>query len=247
MTLVVGHRGSPHQAPENTLPSFRKALSEGVGMVELDVHLCADGIPVVIHDEDLLRVAGSALVVAETGLDELTQPRGDFPGVPSLEEVLSELCPHIPVNVELKMTTLAPALGQAVAALLQRLGLGRRVLVSSFCHAALPLIQSLCPGLVTGRLYHPLSTGPLGIEEAEGILREPLELASPDLPFRGRVVVMEHNMVDRALVERFRRSEGHVLVYTVDEESDMRRCLGLGVDAIISNRPGLLRQVVTGR
>ena len=48
MTLVVGHRGSPAQRPENTLPSFELAVEQGVDAIELDVHLTADGQLAVI-------------------------------------------------------------------------------------------------------------------------------------------------------------------------------------------------------
>src|SRR5205814_885143 len=48
---VVGHRGAAGLAPENTLPSYERALACGVDAVECDVHLSKDGVPVVIHDD----------------------------------------------------------------------------------------------------------------------------------------------------------------------------------------------------
>src|SRR5215471_17864976 len=53
--LVIGHRGFCHQAPENTLPSFRLALEAGVDLVELDYRHSRDEVPVVIHDPELNR------------------------------------------------------------------------------------------------------------------------------------------------------------------------------------------------
>ena len=53
--VVIGHRGYPSIAPENTLASFDRALQAGVDLVELDYHHSADGIPVVIHDGTLDR------------------------------------------------------------------------------------------------------------------------------------------------------------------------------------------------
>lgn len=53
--LVIAHRGARAYAPENTLPAFRKAAELGAAMVELDVQLTADGLPVVLHDDTLER------------------------------------------------------------------------------------------------------------------------------------------------------------------------------------------------
>ena len=55
---LVAHRGNAREFPENTLPAFRSALELGVRFLELDVHLCADGTPVVIHDHLLARTTG---------------------------------------------------------------------------------------------------------------------------------------------------------------------------------------------
>lgn len=54
----VAHRGAAALCPENTLPAIRKALDSGLNWVEIDVQFSSDGIPIVIHDEDLLRTAG---------------------------------------------------------------------------------------------------------------------------------------------------------------------------------------------
>lgn len=53
--MVIAHRGARAYAPENTLPAFAKALEMGARMFELDVHLTRDGIPVVVHDDTLVR------------------------------------------------------------------------------------------------------------------------------------------------------------------------------------------------
>ena len=55
---LVAHRGNAGEFPENTLPAFTSALEFGLRFLELDVHLSADGIPVVIHDHELIRTTG---------------------------------------------------------------------------------------------------------------------------------------------------------------------------------------------
>src|SRR5437867_3156892 len=53
--LVIGHRGVCQFAPENTLPSFERALDAGCDLVELDYRHSRDAVPIVIHDASLAR------------------------------------------------------------------------------------------------------------------------------------------------------------------------------------------------
>ena len=72
MVYVIGHRGAAGHAPENTLKSFHKAVELGADMVELDVHLCATGEPVVIHDDTVDRTTDGSGRVQDLSLDDLS-------------------------------------------------------------------------------------------------------------------------------------------------------------------------------
>ncbi|MGB5306654.1 MAG: glycerophosphodiester phosphodiesterase family protein [Gammaproteobacteria bacterium] len=63
---LVAHRGAPLVYPENSLPGFEAALQAGAGYVETDVHISADGVPVLSHDPSLLKITGRELQVAAT-------------------------------------------------------------------------------------------------------------------------------------------------------------------------------------
>ena len=76
--VVLGHRGSPQEAPENTLPSFRKALEQGADGVELDVHLTCDGALVVFHNYTLSGTTGSRGFLAKRTLEELKELDAGF-------------------------------------------------------------------------------------------------------------------------------------------------------------------------
>ena len=69
--LIIAHRGSSARAPENTILAFQTAIEDGAQGVEFDVHLAKDGIPVVIHDDDLRRVGLRPERVADLCSDEL--------------------------------------------------------------------------------------------------------------------------------------------------------------------------------
>lgn len=107
--LILGHRGLPSEAPENTLSSFRKALEAGADGVELDVRLARDGIPVVVHDVDMRRTTEARGCVDELDSEEIRLCSVRWRGrvvttvhVPTLAEVLRDLPPGTTVDVELK-------------------------------------------------------------------------------------------------------------------------------------------------
>jgi glycerophosphoryl diester phosphodiesterase len=137
--VPLAHRGlHGSELAENSMPAFEAARDAGFG-VELDVHLAADGVPVVVHDTDLLRVAGDARTVAALSSTELARvalrPQGNsggtgrgaavaaapaVGGVPTLAAVLAALR-SVPVMVEVKQSRVrVGALETAVAAVLAR-------------------------------------------------------------------------------------------------------------------------------
>ena len=128
---ILGHRGAPREAPENTLASLRRALELGLDGVEYDVHPCQSGEPVLIHDETLDRTTNLTGPIATLPLSELVHADAGswfqkaFAGepLPMLEEALelglgSE--PGIP-NVHHMIELKDPGLVAAVAAALKRL------------------------------------------------------------------------------------------------------------------------------
>src|SRR5437016_7408190 len=88
---IVGHRGAAGLEPENTLPSFRRAVELGVEWVELDVRLTADGHPVLLHDEALDRTTTATGPVAAVTLDTLRSIRASGHPIPTLPEALAAL------------------------------------------------------------------------------------------------------------------------------------------------------------
>ena len=115
---LVAHRGNAGEFPENTLPAFTSALEFGLRFLELDVHISADGIPVVIHDHDLIRTTGRPgcvfdLRARELALIDAGEPErfGDrFAGtrIPLLRDVVAllERRPEVTLFVEIKRASL---------------------------------------------------------------------------------------------------------------------------------------------
>jgi glycerophosphoryl diester phosphodiesterase len=124
---ILGHRGAPREAPENTLVSLRRALELGLDGVEYDVHACQSGEPVLIHDETLERTTNLSGPVAALPMSELVHADAGgwfgkrFAGepLPLLEEALELDGGDRPVHhmIELKDPSLVAAVARALARL----------------------------------------------------------------------------------------------------------------------------------
>ncbi|MBL3699178.1 glycerophosphodiester phosphodiesterase [Leucobacter luti] len=137
---IVSHRGAAALAPENTLAAMRIAIDQGVEFIEADVHLTADGVPVLLHDPTLDRTTTGTGPVAALTLAELRQLDAgswfgaEFAGepVPTLEELLAELDgANVRALVELKGIWTPEQLA-ATAVLLREAGMVNRVALQSF-------------------------------------------------------------------------------------------------------------------
>lgn len=141
--LVIAHRGASGLAPENTMESFRVAYEADADMLELDIRLTKDRVPVVIHDPRLLRTHHDRAAVNSLTLKELRSRTCDSP-VPTLEEVLEEFYGKIILNIEIK----SRGAGIVAAKLLKRKFIKRpmewdNVLFSSFKARELTAIRKL--------------------------------------------------------------------------------------------------------
>lgn len=99
--LVIGHRGAAGLAPENTMEALRAGFEAGADMLEFDIRLTKDKIPVVIHDARLLRTHHDRATLSALTLAELRRRTQDAP-IPTLEEVLDAFFGKILLNIEIK-------------------------------------------------------------------------------------------------------------------------------------------------
>lgn len=99
---ILGHRGIPVLFKENTLPSLLRAIECGADGIETDVRLTKDGVPVLIHDEDLKNFCGEDVKVRDLNLSELKKFSFDGLNIPTLEEFLSIVPKGKCLNLEIK-------------------------------------------------------------------------------------------------------------------------------------------------
>lgn len=233
--LILAHRGASQAAPENTLSAFREAVAQQADGVELDVQRCATGEVVVCHDERLDRLAGVDWAIRESSLLKLRRADvgtrlGFGPErIPLLEEVFALLPPHLLVNVELKCESLDDGgLTRATVDLIHRLGLEERVLVSSFNPLCLVRLAELAPKLRRGYLIDPDRSFTLHAR-----VLAPLVSSHSVHPY--------YRACTPAHVRTWKAGGYALAAWTVDGAEEARRLRELGVDYLITNRPGQLR------
>jgi glycerophosphoryl diester phosphodiesterase len=235
-TQIWAHRGASAYAPENTLEAFALAVEMKADGIELDVHMTADRCLAVCHDGNIDRTSDGSGRIAEMTLADMRRFsfaagfRDKYENViiPTLGDVYKLIRPTgLVINVELK------ASGDEFLRLVHECGIEYemqgRIIYSSFNHFNLTAMQKLDPDAFVAPLY------------GDGIV----------LPWKyaesfGAKALHPHFASVYALEDYVKNSHAlgiRVHPWTVDGEDDIRRLLGLGVDAIITNRPDVARRL----
>ena len=247
--LIIGHRGAPASAPENTVAGFEAALAEGADGVELDLRLTADGHLVCLHDADLERTTDGGGQVAELTLAAVREldagarfgAGGEHPfagrgvRVPTLAEALAAVpAPHL-VDLEVK----APRGGgrppeatvEALAAALAGRDDTARLVVSTFsgdlARLLVPAVDPVPVGLLTTTL------APIGLAARAAMRVGCRLLVANEGAYRWPGT--------RAAVAWATRAGCRLAAWTVDEPAMAARLGRLGVWFAISNRPGAVK------
>jgi glycerophosphoryl diester phosphodiesterase len=228
---VIAHRGDSAHAPENTLAAFRLAAQAGAGWLEMDVQRTQDGRLVVFHDVTLDRLAGRPEGIGDLTFEELQAlDMGDGERIPAFEDVV-RLAKEAGVGVfpEAKSPELHPGLEEDIVESLRAENSLQQAILQSFEHQGLDAVAAANPELITCPLYGlwKFSLGDAGNSKTVCPMAE--------------MVLLNPWMVRRA------HQEGR-LVYpwfgATENPLVMRLLLGLGVDGLIVNDPGMLERIV---
>ncbi|MEL7060740.1 MAG: glycerophosphodiester phosphodiesterase family protein [Acidobacteriota bacterium] len=241
---VLAHRGDSETAPENTLAALRQALAAGADLIEIDVTFSRDRKIVVIHDETVDRTTDGAGAVLDLDLAALRAlDAGAWKGerfvgerIPTLDDVLAWARERILINVEIKSEAVEVAHGGAsiaseVAQRIAEHGMADRTILSSFDPRPLAWLRDHRPDLTTAALERPRLDRN----------RSPAEIV-------GSVGASGFNTrrdaVHRARIEAAHAADLLVSIYTVNDVADMERVLDLGVDALFTDAPGRLVELL---
>ena len=229
---ILAHRGLVSEfVPENTIKAFADALHVGADVIETDVRATADGVAVIFHDEDLIRLAGIPKKVAELNWKEISViDIGYGKRVPTLEQALQDF-PNARFNLDIKSEqAIAP-----VANLINQLGAQNRILISSFSDSRRKRTVSEINGLVGTSagsvrvfalwLTSVLRAAPLFRFLSKGITA--LQIPVSRFPIR----------LDTKNFVRIALNSGLELHYwTINELEEVKRLVDLGATGIVTDR-----------
>lgn len=232
---VIAHRGDSAHFPENTLVAFQSAIQKGADMVELDGHVTKDGALVVLHDSKLDRTTNSKTIfgksdvlVSQVTLDQIaTLDAGSWKADQFRAEPLPTLEASLKKIQESSVTLLERKSGSALsyAKFLKRLGYADRLVVQSFDWDFLAALKIWLPGV---------RMAALGGEE---VTNEQLD----DLQALGvPILAWNHENLTPETVSRIRSKGFEIWAYTVDDPAQWQHLVDLGLDGIITDKPGEL-------
>lgn len=241
--VIIGHRGASAYHPENTMSAFRAAYEMGAEMIELDVTLSKDGIPVVIHDETLDRTTTGQGSVSDHTLEELkTLDAGSWfsaehseEPIPTLEEVLEFAKGKISVNIEIKTEAVTDeawgGIEQKAWELVKKYEMEDYVLFSSFDYRAVAHLKKINVDIAAALLY----------EKEQSASQTPSELVEV---YSADAFNCSYRQFSKKWAKEASEAGFPVFVYTVNGERLMRKMIKRGASGIFSDKPDVLKKIV---
>ncbi len=219
--LVMGHRGARGLAPENTLAAMKAGVEAGADMLEFDVRLTKDDIPVLNHDFHTLRTHHEASIISRLTLAELKERTKKQPIVP-LTKLLDTYFGKVIVNIEIK----GRGTGKVVAELIRKKYIKRpsdwdNVLFSSFRGNELAAIRKLCPQANLALLHS----------------ENPFIFIAYHRRLHLTAVGFHRLYINRFALEIAKKAGIFTYVYTVNRPHTAFMLAQQGIDGIVSDRP----------
>lgn len=232
---VTAHRGSSMDAPENTLSAVRRAIDDGADFAEIDVQETADGVIVLLHDTDLMRIAGVNKKIWQLTYPEIKSLDAgswfspDFKGehIPTLAETLKLSHDKIKLNIELKFNGHEKQLVESVVKIVRDHQFESQCVITSLNYDGLRKVEKLNPDLKTGFIIAK------SIGNMFRVDTDFLSLAS--------------SIVTADVIAAARKREKAVHVWTINSPDNMSYFINLGVDNIITDYPAKLVAMINER
>lgn len=233
--IITAHRGASGMAPENTMSAMLKAIEVGSGYAELDVQETADGVIILLHDKTLQRTAGLDQNIWEMNYPDLQGiDVGSWFGeefvnepIPTLEAVIDSVHGKMKLNIELKMNGHEKMLEERVLKIIDGKNFADQCIVTSFKFAAIDKVKELNSAICAGYIFSKMP-------EDVDVFTANVDLLS-----------VNYKLVDKEFVDKAHANNKEVHVWTVNEPDEMNRLIGLGVDSIITNRPDILKKILS--
>jgi len=247
--LNIAHRGGRRAAPEETLPAYQDAAGIGVDVLEMDLHATSDGMVICMHDATVDRTTDGTGAIKDMTFDQLrdldagywfsadggqSYPyRGQGISVPALEEVLDAFSDFYFIT-EIKQSS--PSIVDAVLDVFERTGTADRVVIAAADDNVIEEVREKNPGIFTSYASGEMLTF---------VTLEPRDERTYDPP--AGFMHPPWEVADAELMDRARRFDLKVHVWTVNDRPTMEKLIDLGIDGIMTDDPGLLEKVIDDR
>ena len=250
-TLIIGHRGAARFFPENTMESFTRAL-EIAPMIEFDVHLSRDGVPVIIHDATLERTTDGKGYVCRKTFTELQaldagyafspDKNGKFPfrgkglKIPRLEDLFLRF-PDKMLAIEIKENS--PELTDRVMTLVRKYGADRRCVIGSKHEKVSETMRVKYPE--NFRFWSQSEMVVAYLNYKRGAKPKTDAFAVASMPVHRPCGL---HFDEKGFTAYLHEGKTKVFFWTVNQEADMLRLAAQKVDGIITDDPFLAEKIL---
>lgn len=232
---VIGHRGSSYGV-ENTLGAIKAASDKGADFAEIDIQLSSDGVPVVVHDYDLSRLANKNQKVKEMSAKELTSTvvfdKKYSEHISTLDEIIKEMKKYsktMGLLIELKVEDdNAVEMADKVIEVVEKNNYQEQAIFMSIDYDAVEYLQTLRPEWWIGYCIYG-SAGDIDVS-----------IWNLEIDF----LAVEENRATVNFVEKANRHWVPIYVWTVDDSDKMSQYLDIGISGLITNYPDRAKEKV---
>lgn len=220
---IIAHRAGGSEAPENTVKGINTAYKLGAYGSEIDIQRTSDGYYVVNHDNDFERVAGVNKKPSEMTLAEVKKLKVDGEPIATLEEMLDASKDHVILFVELKGETADNKMADDAVRIIKEKGMEEQAVLISLKYDILEYIEQKYPEMDTGYLAF-FSFG-----------------KTEDMPFD--YLALEEEISTESTIEAIHEQNKKIMVWTVNDNDNIKKFLDSGADAIITDEVKLSKAI----
>lgn len=209
---IIGHRGARGLAPENTLAGFKKALGLGVDMIEFDVRVTSDNVPVLNHNRTIKTVSGKKYKITAHSYEYLKKRKSDLT---TLDEALDFINGRVPLDIEIKPRV------------------DTRPVTNHLAHYKCKYIISSKSWPVLNRLRKELPDAPRVVVTAEPGLRSLRRAKKAN----SKILMLNQRLLWPGIIKRLKKRGYTVYSYTVNNPADAKKLAEAGLDGIVTDFP----------
>lgn len=220
MYQIVGHRGAPRQAPENTLLSFRRAIDIGVDWIEFDLHKSKDGVLLVIHDDTVDRTTNGKGKVRDMTFEELQGlDAGDGQRIPSLAQVIALAKGKVGMDMEIKERGIEEDVVDAARRI------GPQCIISSFIYDSIRMVKKMDPGIMTAAIMDRIPENP----------QDCLDMLRSDV--KADALMLSKKIATEPFIGQIRRQDLKVGIWNADTPDEIEKYAAMDPYYLCSNYP----------